>query len=278
MQKHLLTLIFLAINLSELYSQSVSDANFQKVGNNIEITYKLSGLKYNQVCWVDVVVSTDGGLTYSKPLQFVKGDVGTVETNGYKKVVWSVFDEFDNFEGSVFFKINAKVEKKKIPYKPFACYSFSPYSPFGLMFGGVAIWGGYIRVNTNGKFTQNDFSYKNGTVTDYFGDGYYAFDNTKEFSVYGFSIGGIRRLTRIFYVYAGAGYAEKNLLWHIDEFSYVDFQKTGDAWVKNSDKSISGIDFEVGGMYNYKKLLITCGASTFNGSEWEVVAGVGFML
>lgn len=272
-----LALLILTIS-ANAYSQKISNADFQKQGNSIEITYTLNGLKYNQTCIVDIVVSTDGGATFSKPLKYVKGDVGLVETNGSKKVVWNVFDEFESFEGNIVFDIKARVEKKKIPAKTFASYSFSPYSPFGIMLGRVANWGGYVRIKLNGNFTKNDYSFKNGTITDYNGTGYYEFNSTKNYSVYGVTLGGVKRISRNLFLYTGVGYGNKTLLWSIDEYSYVDFQKTGDAWVKNAEKSFKGLEFEAGGILQYKRMLFSAGASTFNGSEWELIAGIGFMF
>jgi len=65
-----LALLILTIS-ANAYSQKISNADFQKQGNSIEITYTLNGLKYNQTCIVDIVVSTDGGATFSKPLKYV---------------------------------------------------------------------------------------------------------------------------------------------------------------------------------------------------------------
>lgn len=52
-------------------TQSVTDADFKVVGNNIEIYYVLDA-----VSDIDIQCSTDGGKTFGPPLKQVSGDVG----------------------------------------------------------------------------------------------------------------------------------------------------------------------------------------------------------
>jgi hypothetical protein len=97
-------------------------------------------------------------------------------------------------------------------------------------------------------------------------------------SVYGITIGGLKRITNKFFIYAGAGYGSKTKLLKMNEFSYTNFEKTGEAWVTDSNNSISGLEFELGAIVRYKKILFSAGSSSFNGQKWNVIAGIGVIF
>jgi len=275
MVKKILILLFLTTLYTTLYSQSITNTGFVRNGNNLVVHYKLKGLRSDQNCFIELYVSTDGGITFSKSLKFVSGDAGGIAENGSKSITWSVFEEFEKFEGNIVFDVKAKITNKVLPTETFISYAFSPYVPYGLMIGRVSRWGYYAKAATNGSFTSNKYSYTNGTITDYTGAGYYEFDGTKKYSTYSFTIGGLKRVTNTFYLYAGAGYGSRTLLWKMNEFSYITFDKTSDAWVKNSDNSYQGIALELGGIIKYKKFIFTLGASSINAKSFDLAVGIG---
>jgi len=278
MLKKNITLSILLISFSTLFAQTISKSDFQKKGNSIVVNYQINGLSIDQVCIIELCVSLDGGKTFSKPLKAVSGDVGEIKENGNKSIFWNVFEEYDSFEGDIVFDVRARVERKKVPTQSIISYSFSPYSPFGLMIGRVSRWGFYAKFKTNGSFATGDYTYKNGTVGDYNGTGYYEFNNSSIRSVYGVIFGGLKRVTNKFFLYAGAGYGSKTKLLKMNEFSYVNFEKTGEAWVVDSENTSSGLEFELGAIVRYKKVIFSAGSSSFNGQIWNVIAGVGIIF
>ena len=276
MVKKILFLLLFTTLYSNLYSQSITNNGFVREGNNLVVSYQLKGLRNDQTCFIELFVSIDGGVTFSKPLKFLWGDAGEISGNGIKKIKWNVYEEFEKFEGgNIVFDIRAKITNKVLPTATFISYTFSPYAPYGLMVGRVSRWGYYAKAATNGSFTSNKYSYTNGTITDYTGAGYYEFDGTKKYSTYSFTIGGLKRVTDNFYLYAGAGYGSRTLLWKMNEFSYVTFDKTSDAWVKYSDNSYQGIALELGGIIRYKKFIFSLGASSINAKSFDLAVGIG---
>jgi len=233
-------------------------------------------LREDQTCFIELYVSTDGGTNFSKPLKFWWGDAGEVSGNGIKKIKWNVYEEFEKFEGgNIVFDIRAKITNKVLPTATFISYTFSPYSPYGLMVGRVSRIGYYAKLSTNGSFTANKYSYANGAITDYTGTGYYQFDGTKKYSTYSFTIGGLKRVTNNFYLYAGAGYGSQTLLWQMNEFSYVTLEKTSDAWVKNDESTYQGVAIELGGIIRFNKLIFSIGASSINAKSFDLAVGFG---
>lgn len=258
-----------------VYSQTITNSGFQQKGNSLIVNYQVRGLRVDQTCFVELFASTNGGSTFSGPLKQVSGDAGEVTGNGSKSITWNVFEEVEKFDGSVVFDVRATITKKKLPIQTFISYSFSPNAPYGLMVGRVSRWGYYARAKSNGNFTTNEYTYKNGAISDYTGTGYYEFDGTKKYSTYGVTVGALKRITNKFFLYAGAGYGSKTLLWKAAEFSYVTFEKTNEAWVKNSEKSYQGVEFELGGIVKFRRLLLSFGASSINAEDWDGAVGVG---
>ena len=87
--KRLFCLLFLTVTLTAR-TQSVTDADFKVVGNNIEIYYVLDA-----VSDIDIQCSTDGGKTFGPQLKQVSGDVGENVMPGKKIAVWHGYAERD---------------------------------------------------------------------------------------------------------------------------------------------------------------------------------------
>lgn len=107
--KRLFCLLFLTVTLTAR-TQSVTDADFKVVGNNIEIYYVLDA-----VSDIDIQCSTDGGKTFGPPLKQVSGDVGENVMPGKKTAVWHVYAERDMlYSDAVVFKVKIKEAKRTI--------------------------------------------------------------------------------------------------------------------------------------------------------------------
>ncbi len=98
---------------SLISAQNVSNADFYQDGKTIVLTYSL-----DKAADVSVLVSTDGGVTYSAPLQHVSGDVGKNVQPGNKRIVWDVLSEYDKLVGDrVMFKLTAGGGKRSFTVK-----------------------------------------------------------------------------------------------------------------------------------------------------------------
>ena len=104
----LLFLILFFVAFFGAEAQNVSEADFNVVGNTIEITYKL-----DEIADIEIYCSTDGGRTFGAPLENVSGDVGANVMPGNKTAVWHVYADLDYiYSDNVSFKIKVKDAKK----------------------------------------------------------------------------------------------------------------------------------------------------------------------
>lgn len=102
----LLFFIFPAI----LFSQTISNVRTRQEGSTFYIKYDL-----NSPVPVDisVVCSTDGGATWSSPLEGVSGQVGkSIRSGNDLEIKWMVFKDFNTLiSENLVFKINASAQK-----------------------------------------------------------------------------------------------------------------------------------------------------------------------
>ncbi|MHC1705203.1 MAG: PEGA domain-containing protein [Tenuifilaceae bacterium] len=268
--------LYSELNIRLSADNCLYEAKYERKEDRITFYYSIRGLKQDQLCNVEFVASIDGGITYVGTLKELSGDVGKINSNGQKSITWN-FNELNNIGKNLDIKLNGEIVTV-IPSRTIISYSFSPYSPYGLMIGRVSRWGIYAKFKMNGSFTKGDYTYENGTVSDYTGTGYYEINSSTMRSVYGVTIGGLRRVTSNVFLYAGAGYGSKTKLLKMNEFSYITFEKTGEAWATDSYNTSTGLEFELGAMVRYNKLLFSVGSSSFNGQRWSVIAGLGVIF
>lgn len=91
MSKGYLLIIALLLTPFALKAQNVTNVSAMQRGKNVEISYDLDKNATINICY-----STDGGRTYSAPLQKVSGDVGKGVTAGHKTIIWDVLSEVEN--------------------------------------------------------------------------------------------------------------------------------------------------------------------------------------
>ena len=79
--------LFFSFVLSVLFlsAQTVSNVVARQVGNTVEITYYL-----DQTASVRLLMSQDGGSTYSYTPKSVSGDIGSDVPLGQRKIVWNI--------------------------------------------------------------------------------------------------------------------------------------------------------------------------------------------
>jgi sulfatase modifying factor 1 len=91
--------LFIAIFLfaiSKLSAQSVSSVELSQEGKTMVIEYLLQATTPQEIL---LYFSTDGGKTFSEPLQKVSGDVGKGVAAGKKRIVWNVLEEVPELVG-----------------------------------------------------------------------------------------------------------------------------------------------------------------------------------
>jgi formylglycine-generating enzyme required for sulfatase activity len=91
-----LLFIFLFFQFSFVCAQRVSSVEFAQEGKNIVIEYLLEAEAPQEIL---LYFSTDGGETFSKPIEKVSGDVGKGIISGQKRIVWNVLDEVHELVG-----------------------------------------------------------------------------------------------------------------------------------------------------------------------------------
>jgi sulfatase modifying factor 1 len=94
MKKLLFILLF--FQFSFVSAQRVSSVELSQEGKNIVIEYLLEAEAPQEIL---LYFSTDGGKTFSKPLQKVSGDVGKGVAAGKKRIVWNVLEEVPELVG-----------------------------------------------------------------------------------------------------------------------------------------------------------------------------------
>ena len=88
-------------------------------------------------------------------------------------------------------------------------------------------------------------------------------------------IGVTAKLTYPLWLYVGAGIAENNTLWLMNEYNSSN-ALTGTGWAKNTDLSGSGIVMEAGVMLKLGKINVTTGYKFYDSHKGTITFGVGF--
>jgi len=260
------------------YAQNITNVSFVQKDQTIVVNYDISG-KFYQKFNVDLYVSMDGGKTFIGPLEKVTGDVGpNITESNNKTIIWNVIQEKPDFGGNVVFDVKAIVITENIRKKFYVGYKGSLTAPIGLTIGLTGKTGFYLSARMNLEYNaSSDFETDGETVTNYYEEGYYVFnqnDKTQRISV----TGGLQfQVGRKLHIYGGIGYSIYNLYWEIEKYDYPDI-KTGSAWVKHTGESFSGIEAEAGLMFEIKNIYISGGISS-PGILWiepAICAGILF--
>ena len=264
-------ILFSVIGL-QLHAQRVSNVRFEPFGRAIRVHYTLSRLPFDSFATLNLFVSANGGESFVGPLVQVQGDIGKVTGNGEKSVVWQVMDEIGRLEGRIVFE-----EKQKA--KHILMYNVSGSSCFGLMYGRVARWGGYVRGKTNFSLENAPYECTDGGVFSYEGnDDFYVVDGASKRSRLGITGGVLFRPAGFLYLYAGAGYGYRRLMWHAETFDYQSEHQTGNLWAVNTANSAEGLEVELGGIFRYRRLAVSIGLNTVGFSFFEVNGAIGLFF
>lgn len=263
----------------QLQAQRISNIRFESFGQAIRVHYTLSRLPFDSFTVLNLFVSTNGEESFIGPLIQVQGDIGRVTGNGDKSVVWQVMDEIGHLEGTIVFELRGNVVKETPKDENLLMYNVSGSSCFGLMYGRVARWGGYLRGKTNFSFRDAPYTCNNSGIFSYKGENdFYIIDKATRRSRLGITGGVLYRPIVSLYLYAGAGYGYRRLMWHAELFDYQSEQRVGDLWAVNTSNSAEGVEAELGGIFRYKKWAVSLGLNTVDFSFFEVNGAIGLFF
>jgi formylglycine-generating enzyme required for sulfatase activity len=119
MKKRYLLLLFTVFITATAHTQTITNIRASQDDQDILVTYDLRADDNNLKFTTQLYLSTDGGRTYSGPLQQVFGDVGPGITAGLnKRIRWQVLDERERLQGdNIQFKVTATYSDR-LPFQP----------------------------------------------------------------------------------------------------------------------------------------------------------------
>ena len=99
-----------------LKAQHLASTSFKQQGNNVLISYNMSGVQSGQKFDVFILCSDNGGVTFNIKPKTISGAVGTdiKLQNGENKAVWHVLSDRNHLDGESF-KFKVKVSKSLMP-------------------------------------------------------------------------------------------------------------------------------------------------------------------
>ncbi len=146
-------LLVVGVFSTTVFAQTASDLKFYQDGKTIVLTYSL-----DKTANVSVQVSTDGGATYSEPLQHVSGDVGKEVQPGNKRIVWDVLAEYE------------KLASDKVMFKLTADPIHLFFTVNGVRFKMIYVQGGTFMMGAHPKINRKnpERAGKQVTLSDYY--------------------------------------------------------------------------------------------------------------
>ncbi len=273
-----LCIVLLTVCCHAVVAQKIIKDRCYQAGENIRINYIIKGLPFDSYMMIECYVSTDEGKNFVGPLAKANEDVGKVISDGPKSILWHVSEEMPGLEGRVSFEVRGDVYKQKLKAENLLMYNVSGSSYAGLMYGRVRRWGGYVRGKTNLSTENAPYECNDAGQFNYQGDDYYTVSNQSRRSRLGITAGVLYRASRPVYLYTGAGYGYRRLMWQAKTYSYSDDSYTGDIWGVNPNHSAEGVEVEAGGIVRYKRLALSAGVNTIGFSFFEANAAIGLFF
>lgn len=249
---------------------SVGAVRVENRGPRITVSYKILFGNNVRSCDVRLLVSTDGGNTYSfvPDSRNLSGDIGTVTTEGEKSILYDAsLDRELLADKALDFKIDIK-SKDVLKTETLVALNAGVFPPvsFGVMFGMVKQWGWYVKARTDFSFPSTTLTCnKDGQVE---GGGYiWTSGNTKKSRLV-ITAGGMCRASKWLYPYAGIGYGSRQYCWETYK----------GEWAKVSDSSCSGLSLDAGVVFKFGKVALTAGVTNTAFKLTEAEIGVGVMF
>jgi hypothetical protein len=263
-----------------LNAQQVKDVQPQQQGNKMIIKYKIEGAKFYQKFNVDLYLSRDGGKTFDGPLKAVSGDVGEGITGGQHQIVWDVFKDVNNLDGEIVFDVKSQLVEEKVPKEFFAMYNGSNDAFLGLMAGQVGKTGWYASFKT-GTFFSSPAQEYGGDETwqpDIAQGQYYQIGDSENIRRLSITGGLTFQAARKFFIYTGAGFGLKQLIWQLEVYDYDTETLAEEQYINHPDYSYMGLEAEAGMMLRIGNVMLSAGASTVMFKYSNVTFGAGWVF
>lgn len=249
---------------------TIGAMKIERTGSEFTIQYKLLLGDDVRWCKTKLMISKDGGKTYSfaPSAENISGDLGKQETSGVKVIKYDVSADKQQLAGKqVVFKVDVTtkdvLQRETIAAAQVGVY---PQISYGFMFGMVKKYGWYVKARSDFNFQSSSY---NCTSTGEIEDGGHIWTNgaSKRFRLV-VTAGGMLRASRWCYPYVGVGYGSRGLYWK-------DFQ---DEWVKVTDKSCAGVALDAGVALKFGKIALTIGLNNTAFKYTEAEVGIGVMF
>ncbi len=249
---------------------TIGAMKIERTGSEFTIQYKLLLGDDVRWCKTKLMISKDGGKTYSfaPSAENISGDLGKQETSGVKVIKYDVSADKQQLAGKqVVFKVDVTtkdvLQRETIAAAQVGVY---PQISYGFMFGMVKKYGWYVKARSDFNFQSSSY---NCTSTGEIEDGGHIWTNgaSKRYRLV-VTAGGMLRASRWCYPYVGVGYGSRGLYWK-------DFQ---DEWVKVTDKSCAGVALDAGVALKFGKIALTIGLNNTAFKYTEAEVGIGVMF
>lgn len=237
---------------------SIGGTEVVRENREIKVSYQILLGDNIRSCNVELLLSTDGGITYSDMFtrNSVSGDVGYIKTSGFKQIVFDITDCRKELAGKeLVFKVNVNAKTVDHEMCFLASAGISPRFTGGLMFGVVDRFGGYAKLKSN---------FRLGRYSD-------AGDETR-YSKLVISGGFLCRATDFLYPYIGLG-------WGFSKYQYGEYYQFGMySWENFPMESCNGVAADIGALLRFNKFAFSIGCSTINFKTVDFDLGIGIMF
>jgi len=276
-------LIISFLSVHNLFSQNVKRITSEIDGNVIIINYEISGARFNQSFDVSLYISTDGGNNFTNKIAGASGDIGPGIKGGKHSIIWSPFNDVASLDNGVIFDIRATVTDSLVKNHFFIHYSAGALlnnvnyiTPFGIQIGKLGKLGWYMSARLN-SLGQAKYNYNGEVITDYQNqNNYYEFDDKVKYPLLTITAGATWQLNWNWFIYGGAGYGARQLLWHINEYSYNNDQLMSNNYVEHEEYTSKGLEMEVGMIFQANVLSFSVGASLLDFKNPGLHIGLGY--
>lgn len=241
-----------------------------RIGSEFTIEYKLSLGENVRWCKTQLVISVDGGKTFTfmPSEKYLSGDIGYQGASGNKIIKYDVSSDKQKLAGKqLVFKL--EVTTKDVLQREILAAAQSgvfPQLSYGFMFGMVKKYGWYVKAKSDFNFQSS--SYNCTSTGEIEGGGHIWTDGASKKSRLVITAGGMFRASRWCYPYVGVGYGSRGLYWK-------DFQG---EWVKVTDKSCAGVALDAGVALKFGKIALTLGVNNTAFKYTEAEVGIGVMF
>lgn len=249
---------------------TIGAMKIERIGSEFTIEYKLLLGDDVRWCKTKLLISVDGGKTYSftPSLENISGDFGKQETSGVKVIKYDVSaDKQQLADKHVVFKVD--VTTKDVLQREILASAQAgvyPQLSYGFMFGMVKKYGWYVKARSDFNFKSS--SYNCISTGEIEGGGHIWTEGSSMKSRLVVTAGGMLRASRWCYPYVGAGYGSRGLYWK-------DFQG---EWAKVTDKSCAGVALDAGVALKFGKVSLTMGVNNTAFKYTEAEVGIGVMF